>query len=240
MKVLNQTIKNSVTRLINSAHTQPAKWVSSRALTGITLGIAVLHFTPAQASSFSYEGLQLSYSQTALDDQGGLEGFDFNNLRIEGSYSLNPKVIIGGSFVSGSGDTRGFLQNGNVIAIDVDTTGPAAFGFYHDEIKPGTDYLIGGLFSMEEVEFTSGGQDIPELSDDDSSMALIGGLRHLLSPQVEVGARVAYDLDADDDEFSYEFNARYSYGNNLDLTASFSPDSTGDTITIGIKKYLDL
>ena len=207
-------------------------------LSVVTLGLSALYFAPATASSFSYEGLQLSYSQTSADDQFAVDGFDVNSIRIEGLYSLNPNIAVGASYISGSGDTRVQLTNGN-FATDVDVSGPAAFGFYHDEIKPGTDYLVGGFFSMEESEFSAGGQEMTQLSDDDSSAALLGGIRHLLSPQLEVGTLATYELNADDDEFSFEINARYSFGNNFDLLASFTPDSDADTIAIGIKKYLD-
>ncbi|MBX2826444.1 MAG: hypothetical protein KTR33_17035 [Gammaproteobacteria bacterium] len=225
-------MKNSI---VNNA----VKTAVKKSLAVATLAAPALFAANVQASGFAYDGIQLSYEKTSFAASSILQSFDFNTVRVEGMYSISPTIVVGGTFSSGSGDTRGQAQGGGTIGVDVKGSGPTAFGFYHSELNDKTDFQIGGAFSMEETEVTAGGRDVPELSDDDTTKAIIAGLRHQFSPDLELGVRASYDLDADDDEFSFEAIARYSLEGDLDVLASFAPDGDGDTITLGIKKYLN-
>ena len=149
------------------------------------------------AADFNYTSIEAGYSQTSLEVPG-LEKTDLMGYTLTGAYELNPTIVVGASFSSGKADSRAEFQQIGVQSVELESSGPSVFGFYHNELNDSTDYLIGGSFSKFETEGTrNGGTDIPELSGNNESKSVFAGLRHKLNDRIELGLVADYDLDAE-------------------------------------------
>ncbi len=199
---------------------------------------AAVAASAAQASSLNYDGIALSYGRSSVEIPA-LENFDLDGYGVEAMYSLSPNLVIGGGYTSASGSTSAQIQGGGTLPLDVTGSGPTVFGFFHFPLMSNTDVFVGGTYSKIENEFKNGDRRVLELSGSSNSKGVIGGLRHQLMENVELGLVAEYDLDAegDEDKISYSAVSRFRLDNALDMAVTFSPDKEGDEISISLKKY---
>lgn len=191
------------------------------------------------AADFKYSSIEAGYSQTSLEIPG-LEQTDLVGYTFTGSYALHPNIVVGASFSAASADSTARFEQSGLQSVELEASGPTAFAFLHAPLSANTDYLIGGAFNQFETEGTrSGGVAVPELSTEGDSKSIFAGLRHQLNTNIELGLRADYDLDAEDDEdeFSFDAQVRYALDSSLDVGLAYSPDDDGDTTTINFRAY---
>ena len=162
------------------------------------------------ASPFSYTYAELRY---VVQDPDGPSD-DFDGLRLGGSLQFRPQLFAVGSLTS--------VSNG---PVDIDTI-DLGLGF-RTALQNNVDFVaIGGLI-FANVDTPGGG------GDDDSGISLTGGVRGMMSPQLELGGYVSYVDVYGDGDIGLTGEALFHVNRQATLLASLGFSDDVSTLTLG-------
>lgn len=151
------------------------------------LAAAMLAFAgAAQATDLNYNYLDIGYTVTDIDDFS----VDVKSYGIAGSFLLSNEIFVYGGYMDGQTDR---FQGGRI-----DISGYTLGAGYRLGVGPRTDFNFGAAFERARLKGTGTLSGMG--SDSDNGYSLSVGVRHLLTPQFEIGADVTYIDVFDDDD----------------------------------------
>ena len=168
-------------------------------------------FAPAQATELSYDYAELRFVDTEV---GNLDG---DGLRLAGSYQISGNWLLVGGFSSLDFDNN------------VDTTTFDIGAGYVYRYRPEFDLV--GYARVVHTEVDAG-----PFEEDDTGIALAGGVRGLFTPEFEGRATVNY-INVDDSDTFFEFGADYHFTPQFSVGATLDVGGDADTLTIGVRWF---
>lgn len=177
-------------------------------------GIGVLTVSTAAAQAQTEPSLNYNYAELRFVDVDVAGGDGF---RLGGSYELDNNWLIVGSLT-----TLDFNNDVDTFTIDVGVG-------YVWPWQEDWDLVATARFLNTDV-------DTPFGSDDDSGLGLSGGIRGLITPEVEVRGAVNHVTVGDSDTFveiagDYYFTPQFAAGLSVDVLGDV------DTFTIGARWF---
>lgn len=143
----------------------------------------------AQATDLNYDYVEVGYAEVDFDDFDE----DLTGFYIRGSFLLAEQIYLFGGYADGETDSfNAFDGRGRL-----ESTGYTLGVGYRYGVGNQTDFTFGAAFERAEIEGKGGLSFLG--SDSENGYSLSVGLRHLVTPQVELGANVAYVDIGDDD-----------------------------------------
>jgi hypothetical protein len=141
------------------------------------------------ATGLNYDYIEVGYAEVDFDDFDQ----DLKGVFVRGSFLIADQVYLFGGYADGETDRFGGPGGGGRIASTGYTLGLG----YRYGIGPGTDFNFGAAFERSKVEGKGGLSFLG--SDSENGYSLSVGLRHLVTPQFELGTDVSYVDIGDDD-----------------------------------------
>lgn len=185
---------------------------------GICMAIATAYAGNTFANDLSYDYVQLSYVATDAD------GLDVDGASLDGSLKLNDNVFV----VAGFGHDRSDRIAGARAELDSYNLGLG----YRYGLNQLTDLVASASWVRGKIELNSG---FGSFSDSDNGFALDVGLRHLLTPQVELNGAVRYTDIFDADDTALNLGALFHATHNLSVGVGYSVASDADGWGVGIR-----
>ena len=176
-----------------------------------TLVVVIAGVAPTQATELSYDYVELRFVDTEI---GNLDG---DGLRLAGSYQISGNWLLVGGFSSLDFDN------------DVDTTTFDIGAGYVYRYRPEFDLVGYARFVHTEV-------DAGPFEEDDTGIALAGGVRGLFTPAFEGRATVNY-INVDDSDTFFEFGADYHFNPQFSAGATLDVGGDADSLTIGVRWF---
>ena len=154
----------------------------------------------------SAQDLNYNYIQGGFAFYPSYEDQDFIGVDAKGSIGITPDIFIFGGMM--------FLTD------DADLTTAHLGAGYRFALARGTDVYGGVTLEYQEIESSFVDPDTLEtsisVSTDDTSIGLRGGIRHMLSDDLEVGGQVRY-VTGDMDYFGLTGSAQYFMTDRIGL-----------------------
>ena len=147
------------------------------------------------------------------------EGLSYNYAELGlAVYDADGQTPIGPDFrASASLNENVFLYGGlRILSDDIDYTNLYAGAAYRHGLNTQTDLWGGANLEYQDVEVCAGLGGCA--SDDETSLALRGGVRHQLDSKVEIGAHLRI-ITGDYDYVGYTGYGRFKASDNLSLKA---------------------
>ena len=176
-----------------------------------TLAVVMAGVAPAQATELSYDYVELRFVDTEI---GNLDG---DGLRFAGSYQISGNWLLVGGFSSLDFDN------------DVDSTTFDIGAGYVYRYRPEFDLV--GYARVVHTEVDAG-----PFEEDDTGIALAGGVRGLFTPAFEGRATVNY-INVDDSDTFFEFGADYHFNPQFSAGATLDVGGDADSLTIGVRWF---
>lgn len=167
------------------------------------------------ATAFA-DGLSYNYVEAGYVT-GDVDGTDFDGFRIKLSGKIADAFYLFGDYEA--------LETDTSPAIEIDTI-TAGLG-WRAALGKSTDFNAEVAFVNVDVEVPGFG------SDDDSGYGLGVGIRHLITPQFEVGGNVDYVDVFDDDNTSFTALGLFHVTPALSAGISYTTDDDVDAWTFG-------
>lgn len=165
----------------------------------------------AIATDLNYNYIEADYVTVDIDDIDE----DFDGWAINGSFLVAEQVFIFGGYSD--------LSSDQVMGFKLSTEGVTLGVGYRYELSRQTDLNFAAAYERAKVKLTGFG------SESDSGYSLAVGVRHLVSPLVELGLGVAYVDIGDSDDTSVSGNMLFHVTEQvaLGLSLSLGSDATG-------------
>ena len=177
----------------------------------IALGISGALSVPANASDLSYTYAELRFVDTEIGSQDG------DGLRINGSFEITSNWLLVAGFT-----TLDFDNNVDTSALEVGA------GYVY-RYSPKMDIVGYGKVVRTEVDFTGG-------DDDDTGIALAGGVRGRITPELEGRATVNY-INVDETDTFFELGGDYYFNPQFSAGATLEFGGDADSLTIGVRWF---
>ncbi len=178
----------------------------------ISLATISLMAVSAQASDLVYDYVELGYSSADLGDS-----IDGDGLKIAGSFSLTEDIYAFGDYAS-----YGLTDSADLGYLGI------GIG-YHYEISPNTDLQLDAAFRSADLDVAGTAND-----SDENGYEIGFGIRSLINPNIELGARVE-SVDINGRDTFFEINGHYYFGNNFAVGAEASFGDDFDVYGIKIR-----
>jgi opacity protein-like surface antigen len=181
------------------------------------LALAALLALPgaALATDLNYNYLEVDYVTVDIDDFDE----DFDGWAVSGSFLLAEQVYMFGGYSDISTDNiGGFKLSGEGLSLGVG---------YRYELSRQTDLNFAGAFERAKARISYSG--FGSESETENGYSLAVGVRHLVSPQFELGVGAVYVDIGDADDTSAVANALWHLTELVAVGVSLSlgSDSTG-------------
>lgn len=167
----------------------------------------------ANASDLSYNYAELRFVDTEINSVDG-DGF-----RLNGSFEL----------------TGNWLLVGGYSTLDFDSADLSSLeigGGYVHRYNQQMDFVGYAKLVRAEVDVNGGG------SDDDTGIALAGGVRGTFAPQFEGRALLNY-VNVDETDTYFEVGADYYFNEQFSAGATLEFGGDADSLTIGVRWFFD-
>ncbi|MBX2881782.1 MAG: hypothetical protein KTR32_17680 [Granulosicoccus sp.] len=189
--------------------------------------------TASAQSAFKYNYVEVAYligEFEFVDSEVDTKGYE-----ITAQFELSPSFVLGGSYRSLEGD-ESELTTAGPRTLNFDASGPSVYSYYHSPVGVQSDFILGALLDMSELEAGVQGEALTLNQNDDTSI-LFTGLRHRLSG-LEIRAQWFYNLDAEDneDQWSYKIDVLSGEPTGLQLGFQITPDNEGDVLGVSIRQ----
>jgi opacity protein-like surface antigen len=163
---------------------------------------------------------EVGYAHVELDDFNEADG---DEIGVSGSLALTDMLHIFGSYAQGEVDGSNFPN--------IDTTSANAGLGLNYAVSPTIDLVGRVSYVYTKVELNN-------FDEDDSGIGLSGGVRAMVTPQLELNGGVSYvDFGNDNNDTALDLGAVYSFTEMFAVTAnaSFSDDVTA--VGVGLRLY---
>lgn len=190
----------------------------------IALSVFAANLGAAQASDFSYNYVQGSYSQMEADVDG--DSVDIDGLNLTGSFALGDHFFV----LVDIGRAEG---NESLYGVDIDTevdSRSLGFGF-HTALTDRLDLVTS--VSRAEADITTDIEGFGELEGDTDANLLSVGLRGMATESLELFGNAVY-VDGDEDSDTqlnvgalYQFNPSVGVGLSFTTADDSNADVTG-------------
>jgi hypothetical protein len=168
-------------------------------------------------SQMSYSAFDVSYLVDVEIDGGGGGNADGDGFEFGGSYSLNDKFYLLGSWQEQSLD---FGIDGRQLELG---------GGFHTPLGNTVDFVATLSYIDAEIE-------VGNFSADDDGLALGGGVRARLSDSFELGANLKLiDFDESGSDTGYTVGGRWFFVDNMAITASADFFDDVDVLRVGFR-----
>lgn len=177
----------------------------------------------ALATDLNYNYIEADYVTVDVDDIDE----DFDGWSVNGSFLLTEQVFMFGGYSDISSDSVGGFK--------LSTEGVTLGVGYRYELSRQTDLNFAGAFERAKAKAELGGFGSESVSENGYSLAV--GVRHLVSPQLELGVGAVYVDIGDDDDTSANANALWHVTDVVALGVSLSlgSDATGYGVGVRLK-----
>src|SRR5690554_5627022 len=170
------------------------------------------------ANDLSYDYLQIGYITSDAD------GIDVDGAALGGSAKLNDNVFVTAGYSRERSDrVAGVRAEGDTYNLGLG---------YRYGLNQQTDLVVGASWVRGEIKLNS---SFGSASASDNGYLLNAGLRHLLTPQLELGAVVGYSDIFDDDDTSLGLSALYHATQSLSIGLGYSVASDVDGWAVGVR-----
>lgn len=186
---------------------------------GMCMAIAAAYAGNTFANELSYDYVQLSYVATDAD------GLDMDGASLDGSLKLNDNVFVVAGFAHDRSDRIGGLR------AEVDSY-KLGLGYRYG-LNQQTDLVAGASWIRGKAQVSYSG--FGSASESDNGYSLDVGLRHLLTPQVELNAAVNYSDIFDGDDTALNLAALFHATHNLSVGVGYSVASDVDAWAVGVR-----
>ena len=167
----------------------------------------------ANASDLSYSYAELRFVDTEIGNNDG------DGLRINGSYELTGNWLLVGGFT-----TLDFDGDVETSALEIGA------GYVH-RYNPKLDIVGYGKVVRAEVDTNFG-------DDDETGIALAGGVRGSFTPQFEGRATINY-INLDDSDTFFEIGGDFYITDQFSAGATLEFGGDADTLTVGVRWFFD-
>jgi hypothetical protein len=191
--------------------------------------------TTPHASDLSYNFVEAGYLVSSSDDEVELD----DTYSIEGTYKITDQFFINSGFSSGTGTAQERIEELNDdLKMDVDVSIFYVGAGYIHPLNDNWDanLIIGYSRSEMEGDITIRGFKV-DLSDDDSGLFLRGGVRGMITPQIEVSAMLDYSNDDDSSDTDISLSGHYYFTDNISAGLSTEIDSDGTMFMAEARLY---
>lgn len=178
----------------------------------------------AQADGLSYNYAQVAYERVDIDDVD----VDFDGFSVSGSWLLNEDFYVFGGY--GEGETSSFSIGSASGRVGLESI-TAGLGWRHG-LNPRTDLNLGVAFERSKIRGKGAFDAFGSESDNGYSLSV--GLRHLLIPQLEIGAGVTY-IDVIDDDTVFSAGVLGHLTPNFSVGGSYSVGSDAKGWNVGVR-----
>lgn len=185
---------------------------------GMCMALAAAYAGNTFANELSYDYVQLSYVATDVD------GLDLDGASLDGSLKLNDNVFVVAGFAHDRSDRIGGVR----AEVDSYNLGLG----YRYGLNQQTDLVAAASWIRGKVKVNYG---FGSLSESDNGYSLDVGLRHLLTPQVELNAAVNYSDIFNDDDTALNLAALFHATHNLSVGVGYSVGSDVDGWAVGVR-----
>lgn len=166
---------------------------------------------PAAASDLSYNYAELRFVDTEIGSQDG------DGLRIAGSFELAQNWLIVGGYTALDFDNN------------VDTGVLEIGGGYVHRYSPKLDIVGYAKLVRTDIDFPGG-------DDNDTGIALAGGVRGRISPQFEARATINY-FNVDETDTFFEVGGDFYITNQFAAGATLEFGGDADSLTVGVRWF---
>jgi opacity protein-like surface antigen len=163
---------------------------------------------------------EVGYAHVDLDDFNEADG---DQIGIGGSLALTDMLHIFGSYAQGEVDGSNFPN--------IDTTSANAGLGLNYAVSPTID-LVGRM------SYVYSKAELNNFDVDDSGFGVSGGVRAMLTPQLELNGGIGYvDFGDDNNDTSLDLGAVYSFTEMFAVTANASFSDDVSAVGVGLRLY---